>query len=250
MTLAKTMTNLGRNDAKLITRDSFLLTMTGYLVFIAVVFRYLTPYITTRLLEGEAAFDLVPYYPLIIAYIAVFNGAMLGGMIAGFLLLGEREDGTMRAMLVTPIAVPTYLLYRVLLPMAFGFALIFVEMVILLNLAPMPLWQVALIALGGAFMGPIAALFFGSFAENKVQGFALMKIVGVLGFLILGAWFVAPPLEYLFGLFPPYWVSKAYWLALEGNPWWLGSLALGVVTQLGLIRLLMIRFRQVIYSEV
>jgi fluoroquinolone transport system permease protein len=63
------------------------------------------------------------------------------------------------------------------------------------------------------------------------------------------AWFVPEPFQFLFGLFPPYWVSKAYWLALEGSPWWGSSLVLGIVLQVLLLLFLTRRFTKVIYHH-
>ncbi len=250
MSLTQSLSALGRNDTKMITRDSFLLTMTAYLTFVMVVLRFLLPWLSDRLATADnIAFALPDYYPLLVAYMAVFNGAMLGGMVAGFLLLEERESGTSRALLVTPLPVPTYLLYKALLPTAFGFFMVMVQLLILRPLAPLAVWQIAAIAVGSAFTAPIVALFFASVAGNRVQGFALMKITGITGFIIVGAWFVDTPLQYLFGLFPPYWVSKSYWLVLEGAPWWPLALLIGIVAQIALIAFFMRYYRTVIYRE-
>lgn len=250
MSLTRTIGTLGRNDSKLISRDSFLLTMVGYLLGVMVVLRYLLPWLNDNLAAREGIFiTLATYYPLFVAYMAVFSGALLGGMIAGFLLLEEREDGTFRAMLVTPVPVPTFLTYRVVSPILYGFGIVFAQLLILGNLVPLAVWKMALIALGSSLTGAIAALFFATFAQNRVQGFALMKITGIAGFVVGGSWFVDAPLQYVFGLFPPYWVSKAYWLAVDGSAWWWGALALGIALQLLMIVGMMRYYRRIVYQE-
>ncbi len=251
MSLTRTFGKLGRNDVKIISRDTFLITMVGYLLAVMVVLRYLVPWLNDNLAAREGVdIVLANYYPLIVAFSAVFNGALLGGMIAGFLLLEERESGTVNAMLVTPVPVRTYLLYHIISPTIYGFGIVFAQLLILGNLAPLAIWKMAAIAVGSAFTGSITALFFATYAQNRVQGFALMKITGIAGFIIIGAWFVDPPLQYLFGLFPPYWVTKAYWLAIDGVGWWPASLVLGIALQMALIRWLMGRFNATIYREV
>ncbi|MEM6529708.1 MAG: hypothetical protein AAF653_15520 [Chloroflexota bacterium] len=250
MSLTKTFTILSGNDARIITRDSFMIAMTAYVIGITVVARYAVPWLNETLAAQEGiGFSLVDYYPLIVAYIAVFNGSLLGGMIIGFLLLEERESNTMTALLVTPISMPVYLLYRVLVPALVGFVLVFVQLMLLGNLAPLPMWQMALVATGSGLTAAIAALFFATFAENRVQGFALMKITGIAGFVIIGAWFVAAPLQYLFGLFPPYWVSKAYWLAVDGNALWPLFLLVGFVLQILFCGLMVYHFNRTIYRN-
>lgn len=240
--------HLGRRDARLVSRDQFLLMMGGYIIGLTVVLRFALPWLNTTLAERELLpVALETLYPMLIAFIALFNGALLGGTITGFLLLDEREDNTIRAMLVTPLPVTTYLTYRALLPTAIGFALVTAQLVLLNNLVPLPPGQILLLALGASLTAPIAALFFATFAENKVQGFALLKFTGIGGFIIGAGWFVAEPLQWLFGLFPPFWVSKAYWLALDGRDLWWAALVVGVVLQILLVVGLLRRFNRVIY---
>jgi len=110
-----------------------------------------------------------------------------------------------------------------------------------------PFGHLLLIAAGAALAGPIASLFYAIFAENKVQGFAMAKFVGIAGWVILVGWFVAEPWQWLFGLFPPFLISKAYWMVLDGDGLWWVSLLAGIVLQAGLIALLIRRFTRVAY---
>ena len=96
-------------------------------------------------------------------------------------------------------------------------------------------------------MGPIFALFLGTFAKNKVQGFAYGKFVSIAGWIILVGWFVPEPWQWLFGLFPPFWISKAYWMAYAGNGFWWIALIIGIILQLGTVWLLAKQFEKVAY---
>jgi fluoroquinolone transport system permease protein len=98
------------------------------------------------------------------------------------------------------------------------------------------------LAAGASLTAPIVSLFFATFAANKVQGFALSKFGGVAGWTVMLGWFVPMPLQLVIGVFPPFWMSKAYWMILEGNDWWWATFVIGVVTQLVLIAVLMRRF--------
>jgi len=66
--------------------------------------------------------------------------------------------------------------------------------------------------------------------------------------LILLAWFVSEPFQWLFGLFPPFLISKAYWMAFEGNNFWWIALIIGIILQLGLIVVLMKQFNKTAYK--
>ena len=243
---------LGRNDVKLIGRDRFLLMIFGFALYIAVALRYGLPWLNTYLadkgvLPSETlAQSLADYYPLIVVFMAVLQGAMMSGVIFGFMLLDEKDDNTIKAMLVTPVPLNHYVLYRVMLPSLLGF-LIVVGMVLFIDLVLLPLWQLVVIAAGASLVAPITALFYAIFAENKVQGFAVAKFVSLITYVVVWAWFVPEPWQWLFGLFPPYWICKAYWMALDGHGLWWLALLLGIVLQAGLLLVMVHRFKKVAY---
>lgn len=234
---------LARYDARLIGRDSFLSGMIVYMLGSAVLLRFGIPWLADAIAQNPALeIDITGLYPVLIGYIAIYQGAMIGGMMIGFILLDERDDSTLKALLVTPLPISHYMAYRVL-----GFAMIMLDMLII-NVALVPLGQLVLIAAVGALFGPVAMLILATFAENKVQGFAQVRIISTSGLLLFAAWFLQPPLEYIVGLFPPYWAVKAYWLALDGQAGWWIALLVGVVYSGIVIAALVRRFRRVAYS--
>jgi len=254
MQMTDLVPKLGRNDVKLIHRDSFLISMFCFVVIIAVILRLGLPWLDTYLTEqgvlpNDTIFPLErlsDVYPMIIAYMGIYTAALLVGTIFGFMLLDEKDDNTLKAMLVTPIPIKQYLLYRVGLPVILTFFII-IFMMLFINQALVPMWQLILIALGGALTAPIITLFFATVADNKVQGFAYSKFGGISGWTILIGWFVPEPWQWLIGLYPPFWVIKAYWLALEHRGGWWLVLIIGIVLQLGLINLLIQRFKTIAY---
>lgn len=248
MQVTRAFQELGKNDAKLIGRDSFLVGMLVYSVFTSLLMRFGLPYVNEMTLDNEQVpFILADYYPMLIGFLIVFMAAVFAGMIIGFMLLDERDDNTIKAMLVSPLPIHYYLGYRVALPMVLTFGLVVMEMFVV-NLALVAWWQIVLIALAASTTAPIITLFFASFAENKVQGFALTKFTGVAGVLVMMAWFVEEPLQLLFGVFPPFWITKGYWLALEGNPYWGLALLIGAGLNLLIITALARYFQRVVYQ--
>lgn len=252
MQMTNLVGKLGRNDLKLIGRDSFLLFMFLFAIIIAVVLRFGMPWLNNILIENGVmpsqtfAMSLADVYPMLVAYMAIYTGALLVGTVFGFVLLDEKDQNTIKAMLVTPVPLKRYVLYRVGGPAILAFVII-LGMAYFINQALLPWWQMILISAGGALTAPIISLFFATVAENKVQGFAYSKFGGISGWTILIGWFVPEPWQWLIGLFPPWWISKAYWLALEGrNGWWI-VLIIGVVLQIALINWLMQQFNKVAY---
>ncbi len=241
------LSRLLRNDARLIGRDSFLTMLGGYIFFIAVLLRFGLPALAENLATNpDVPFNLADHYPMLVAYMVVFLGSVVSGMIIGFIILDERDDNTIKALLVTPVPINFYIAYRTIVPMVIAFIVTIVE-ILVINLAMIPLWQLLIIAAAASLTAPMVMLFFGTFAENKVQGFALNKIVGILGLLIMAAWFVQPPLQYAIGLFPPYWFAKAYWLAYAGDPNWGWAVLIGIGTSSIVLAYLVKRFHTIAY---
>lgn len=251
MQMTDLISRLGRSDVKLIGRDRFLIFMFIFVVYIGVVLRFGLPWLNNYLADtGIMPGNTIPIrlsdtYPMLVAYLAIFTGATLVGMIFGFVMLDEKDQNTLKAMMVTPVPLKQYALYRVGVPAVLAF-LIVVALVLFINQALLPLWQLLLIAAGASLTAPIASLFFAIVAENKVAGFAYGKFAGIAGWAIMIGFFLPEPWQWLIGLFPPFLVSKAYWLALEGRSLWWGVLALSVLLQIGLIRWMLARFEKVV----
>jgi fluoroquinolone transport system permease protein len=172
--------------------------------------------------------------------------AGMAGTVAGFLLLDQRDDQTLTAILVTPLRLGGYLQYRltgvILVSAALGSI-----MVPLAALSETTLLQLVLSAAVAAPLAPIYALFLGTFAANKVQGFALAKAIGVVFVPCVAAYFVAGPWQSAFGLLPHYWPLKVFWLFDEGaTAAAMGHALLGLVWQGMLVAMLVRRFSRVL----
>jgi fluoroquinolone transport system permease protein len=242
MQFTTAFSRLGRHDARLIRRDSFLIMMIVYLLIMAAITRFAVPWLTDTLL-AEFEFDLTPYYPLIASFLALTLGSLMSGIVFGFLLLDERDDRTLTAMRVTPLPMTTFLIYRIVIASLLAF-LLAVASLWIMDIIALNALQLVLIAAVAGLYAPIMMLFFGTFAGNKVEGFAMMKIASTIGLIPVGAYFLPEPWQFLAGFFPPYWVSKAMWVIPEGSSAWPVFLLLGVVTMSAVIWWFVRRFNQ------
>ena len=169
----------------------------------------------------------------------------LMGAVVGFLLLDHRDDRTLTALQVTPLTVEGYLAYRIAVPMVVSVP-VMMACIAISDLVTMGVFPALAAAVQAAPTAPLFALFAGAFASNKVQGFALLKGVGVLTWPPVIAWFVSSPWQVAFGLDPLYWPLKLFWMLEAGEPRvWLYFLA-GLAYQSLLIALLVRRFKTVI----
>jgi fluoroquinolone transport system permease protein len=235
--------SLGPIDARSVTRDSMLRWVMIIAPAMGLLWRFGVP-LAAEVLHAKLGFDLVPYYPLIMSFLAVTTCAMVGTVI-GFLLLDQRDDQTLSALLVTPLSLGDYLGYRLAVPMAVVVVLTAINFP-LAGLTDLTVEQVLVTSLCGAPIAPMYALFIGGFASNKVQGFALAKAVGILFIPVIVAWFVPGPWQTLFGIVPLYWPLKVFWLFGDGaSSAWVYAVA-GVTYQAAVLWLLASRFARVV----
>ena len=201
--------SLAAIDAHNVARDSMLRWMAVLTPGFGLLFRFAAPRIASAL-DGQFGFDLVAYYPLVMSFLPLIAAGMIGTVV-GFLLLDQRDDQTMTALLVTPLSLADYLRYRLggLMILSAVFGAVIVPLAGLSETTPL---QVGVTAVTAAPLAPIYALFLGTFAANKVQGFALAKAVGVVQIPCIVSYFVTGPWQSVFGLVPHYWALKVFWL--------------------------------------
>lgn len=247
MQLTTVINRLGRNDSRVISRDSFLVGMSLYIFIISIVMRFLLPWANDLVQETDTFnFVLADYYPLIIGYL-LYAGSLLAGMVIGFVVLDERDDETLKALMVTPITLGQYMFYRVLVPGVIGLAFVLC-MFLIVNTAVPPIGLMILLAIVNGMTASWIMLILANFAQNKVQGFTVVKMLGSIGMVLFAAWFLETPFEYLVGFFPTYWFLKSYWLMLESDPGWITFMLIGIVYNTAVIWLLVKRFEKVAYQ--
>jgi fluoroquinolone transport system permease protein len=237
---------LGPVDARSVRRDSLLAPMLLVPVAVWALLRFGLPPLAAWLL-GQTGFDLRPAFPLFAAYAGLAQVPILFAMIAGFLLLDERDAGTAAALAVTPLPVRSYVAYRTGLP----FWLATVSALALIpatGLMSPPLWALVPCALLGACGAPLYALALATLADDKVQGFALVKVMSAIQLLPVAAFFLDPPWHWVGALVPSYWPVYALLSASGGSggfAWhWLG----GAIVHVALLAALLRRFRHTLRS--
>jgi len=236
---------LGPVDTRSVRRDALLRWLIFLPLFIVVVLRIAVP-IATSLLWERLGFDLRPYYELIASFLYLIM-PLLVGMVLGFLLLDQRDDHTLTALQVTPLSLNGYLAYRISLPLLISFATNLI-MVPLAGLGQLNWTAHLAAAVCSAPLAPIFALFNAAFAQNKVQGFAVMKASSVVSVPPLLAYFIPSGWQWLIGLIPTYWPVKVYWLLQAGSGLGWLALAAGLVYQTLLIALLLAWFNRVMHA--
>ena len=201
-------------DSRLLWRDPLF----GWILLlpfsVALLLRIVVPRIGEAI-DASNGFDLAPYHPLIMgAYLMTVPGIV--GMIIGFLLLDERDARTLTALRVTPLSMRRYLAYRITVPLVAG-TLATLAGYPLAGLSPLPLRDLAPIALVAGLWAPLLALLLATAAPNKVAGFALVKVLNSINLIPIASFFVPVPFQYAAGILPGYWPMRALWSAATGG---------------------------------
>lgn len=122
------------------------------------------------------AYDITPLYALADMLMLMLT-PMMAGMLAGFLMLDERDERVGEYYGVTPIGGAGYLFSRLALPV---------------------LWSVAV------------ALLLLAFAGNKVEGLAVSKMMGLILLPVVVPFLTSSPWGMAAGLFPAYWMGAIF----------------------------------------
>ncbi len=228
---------LGPVDLRSVRRDAML----QWAVFIPIVaglaMRYLMPFLAQQI-NLRFGFDLMPWLHYF-APMLVMMTPMIMGMIVGFLLLDQRDDQSLTALMVTPLSLQKYLLYRISVPMVMSF-LGGLVVLPLANLEPVSFVTLLGCSLVSAPLAPMFALFWAVAAKNKVQGMAVMKLSGVILLPAMAVYFIPSAWGWLLGVFPTFWSVQVYRLGQLQSPlFWLalvGGLLVQVFCLLGLMK--------------
>lgn len=215
----RTLTAFARNDALNLMRDAFLAYILALPYALVILARWLIPFLTDWLMQ-RFAFDLVPYYPLILSFLFVLQAPMMFGIVIGLMMLDERDEDTLTALRVTPFPLTRYALYRITMTATLGIAFVLIATP-LTGVMPLSLWLALVpIALCSGLFGAACALLLATFAGNKVEGIALMKVTGIFLAGPLVAFFIQSDWQPVMGLLPSYWLAKAFWVAWAGGAFW------------------------------
>ena len=235
--------SLGPIDAKNIRRDELLRWIILAPVAMALLIRWLFPILLVRI-GAIMQFDLMPYYEPMTAFMIMLLTPYLAGLVIGFLLLDQRDDGTLTALQVTPLSLNGYLVYRLTMPMLLSIVMTLVAAPIS-GVIHIGFGRLLLTAVCAAPFAPIFALGLASLAQNKVQGFALTKIAGVILMPPLIAYFINTPWQILLGIFPTYWPAMTLWSAQANDPAFWFYWSVGLAYQILVLALLTRRFNKI-----
>ncbi|UNC92043.1 hypothetical protein [Candidatus Contubernalis alkaliaceticus] len=216
MKTSQVIKTLGKSDLKNIMRDDYISYLVFMLLGLGLLLRWGLPAALDALGSYFAA-DLSSYYSAIAVCSVLLLLPIISGAIAGFLHLDQKDNKIMSVLLVTPVAPGQYMLYNLMLPF-FGSLLGTWLALLLAGMADLGLLSLFGLSLSAAPLAQLLAFAVACFAENKIQGFALMKGTIALWIAPIAAFYILPPWQYLLGIVPLYWPCRLYQVITEGKP--------------------------------
>jgi fluoroquinolone transport system permease protein len=220
VTSIRAVAAFGRNDIRGTYREPLLWMIVVAPVIWTTGVAILTP-MFTEMLSQRYDFDLVPYYPLVLTAFLLLTSIIITGAIAAFLVLDELDAGTLIALRVTPVPLSTFFAYRAATVMVVTTVYVIATLSFSGILEPGLIPALIPIGLLSGLTAVVCLLLIVVVANNKIQGIAMVRALGMLmaGLPAL-PWFIDSPWNLAFGVLPPYWAAKAFFVASDHGTWW------------------------------
>ncbi len=206
-------------------------------VALALLIRWALPWLVNAF---RTRIDLAPYVPAVAGVLTLFP-PVLYGMVAGFLMLDEKDEGTLLALQVSPLSRRSYALYRLLSPVLLSTVLI-VAIIPLSGAIQMPFLPLLAVALMASLGAPLFAFLLATLAGNKIEGLALMKLLGLLLAVPIASLFVQGAWQAVLWPVPFYWPFRFLMREVAGASsfelasLWFGGMVVHLVYLAALLR--------------
>ncbi len=193
-------------------------------VALALLFRYMIPFITDLFRPWIDLSGLETFW----AGLLILIGPMMFGMVGGFLFLDEKDQNLLPVLKVTPMSDSFWLLEKAVLPVIITIPGILLQLLLCGLVSPFN-WRYIPLAIIAALEAPLLTLFMATFARDKVQGMAMAKALSIIMVPPILTLFIDHPLIHLTAISPPYWILRAFrYSAAGGVGFWLTILGGGL----------------------
>jgi fluoroquinolone transport system permease protein len=219
------------HELKTMTRDTMYMFLLVYPLVMALVAYFLVPYL--RDLNSQLAADIV-------TLVFILMNSFMFGAITGFTLLDDQDDNVLLSLRITPISVKYYVFIKLALSYILGVLSTILLVLVTGFLNNASLLDFIYIILLASMQGPIFALLINSFATNKVEGFVIMKLSGIILLVPIAALFLTNWTELFLGIIPGFWPARLVSMQLIPRDYLLGSSTLYFI--IGLIVNLLLGF--------
>ena len=236
--------NLAVNDLRNIIRDRmFVFLFFAYPAMLIIFSRILIHMVAPRI---ENVFPLAANFSVIFMFFTIAI-PMIYSFLAAFLILDERDEHLLTVLRVMPISRNNYLIYRMFFLSLFAFIVLLLFPILsgLVEGTQFSYTAYIPVALLFTLFTPFASLLVSSFAQNKVQAFAIFKIGGTVFLLPIFAFLLnLGNLKYIFSPVPNFWSFLALDSVLQDGTLDIVPLGIGFVFHIVLLAVLFYKFNK------
>jgi len=208
--VAAAVGSFARVDRRSLVRDGLLVMLVASVPLLALV---------TRLIAGlgvewasqRHGLALGPYLPLVEDVLLVVHTPVIFGSLAGLLLLEDRDAGLYAPLTATRAGLHTLLGYRLSATAALTTGALLVSLPFDGVAHAAGGVGVAATAVAAGATSVVPALVMAATARNRVQGVAVMKMLGLPLYLPLATWALEGPARWAFAPLPTTWAMWASW---------------------------------------
>lgn len=188
------------HEIKNIVRDKMYAFFLIYPFIISVVSYFLIPYLR----------DINPLASDITFLALLLMNSFIFGVVTSFTLLDDQDDNVLLSLKITPISIRLYILFKLFISYLFG---IISTLLILLSVdyfQQAHIIDILFILILAPLQGPILAMLIASISRNKVEGFVIMKLSGLILMVPIAALFLTDWKELLISIFPGFWTARLF----------------------------------------
>lgn len=189
------------SELRNIRRDKMYIFFGLFPIIMGLLGYFLVPYIEDSVAPGNPA-------PQIVAMFLILITGYIFGAVTGFTLLDDKDDNVLMSLKITPISVKVYVILKLIISYIFGFVAMLILVLVTNFLPGASFWSLLLISAVGALQGPAVALIVNSFAKNKVEGFVVMKMSGLLLIVPVLTFFIFDWQEVFLVFAPGFWPGR------------------------------------------
>ncbi len=179
----------------------FVILLTPFLV--GLLFKFVIPKINVFFSD-----ILTYYYPLFDLLLTTLTPYMFS-FVASMTMLDEYDSNIISHISITPVKKSGYLISRLLFPTAIAF-IVTIGMLLLFKISKWNFLEIIIVSLLTSLMSISLSLIIFSFSKNKTEGMAIAKLSGLLAMGIFIPYFIFDDIQYLFGIFPSFWITKYF----------------------------------------
>jgi hypothetical protein len=202
--------SFARVDRRSLVRDGLLIMLAVSVPLVALAGRLIGTVGVTWARQRHGI-DLVGYLPVVWVILLVVHTPVIFGSVTGLLLLEDRDAGLLPAIATTRASTATLLGYR----LAATAICTAVGLGIALPLAgarhPAGVIGVLAVIAGAAALSTVPAALMAALAANRVQGVAVMKMLGLPLYLPVASFFAEGSLRWVFAPLPSSWLMWSLW---------------------------------------